>query len=402
LNTTPRRLDKYELQAPLGQGGMAEVWKAFDTQLQRYVAIKFLHANLQADPDFVSRFTREAQVIAALRHPNIVQIYDFHCSEGGAEDTAEMQAIAYMVMEYIKGPTLADYIYNTSRKKQFPSAAVIVRLFTPISLAIDYAHQQGMIHRDIKPSNILLDQTHTGRNPMGEPILSDFGLAKVLTAAAQTLTGAALGTPLYISPEQVKNQPASKQSDLYALGVVLYEVFTGVPPFHGDSLTGIMMQHLIEAPPDPILINPKLPPALSAVLLKSLAKEPQNRFSSAGAMIAAVAQAFNLPVPEDLQRAIATSDDTALSAEQALLVNSSPDMMLALPSAETIRPSSGTSEVSLAVPPGAETILSEESLRSTQPPKRAEVVSGPVSLPESEPQLGAQAKRAIDLAKQKI
>ena len=390
MSTTPRRLGKYELQELLGQGGMAEVWKAFDTQLQRYVAIKLLHANLQADPDFVSRFTREAQTIAALRHPNIIQIYDFHIAETGSAGTSETNAIAYMVMEYIKGSTLANYIYNTSHKKQFPAAAEIIRLFTPISLAIDYAHQQGMIHRDIKPSNILLDQTHTSRNPMGEPILSDFGLAKVLTAASQTLTGTALGTPLYISPEQVQNRPVSQQTDLYALAVVFYEVFTGVPPFQGDSLTGIMIQHLLEVPPDPHLVNPNLPPALSGVLLKGLAKEPQNRFPSASDMTASVAAAFNLPLPEDLKHAVSTAADANLSPEHTILMSSSQGM----------RPSSTASEVSLVVPPGAETVSSERSMRSTLPPMRAEAVSGPTSLPNSEAQLGANAERAVDLARQ--
>ncbi|GAC1349591.1 MAG: hypothetical protein NVS4B7_09320 [Ktedonobacteraceae bacterium] len=283
MSMAPRRLGKYELQQLLGRGGMAEVWKALDTQLQRYVAIKLLHANLQTDPDFVTRFTREAQIIAALRHPNIVQIYDFHISEGGEAGTSETDAIAYMVMEYIKGQTLAHYIHDTSHRKQFPPAAEIIRLFTPISLAIDYAHQQSMIHRDIKPANILLDQSHTTRNLIGEPILSDFGLAKLLSAASQTVSGTVLGTPLYISPEQVQNRPVSGQTDIYSFGAVLYEICTGVPPFRGDNLTGIMMQHLTDVPTEPHIVNPNLPPALSKVLLKSLAKNPQDRFSSASA-----------------------------------------------------------------------------------------------------------------------
>lgn len=397
MSTVPRRFGKYELQTLLGQGGMAEVWRALDSQLQRYVAIKLLHANLRADPDFISRFTREAQVIAALRHPNIVQIYDFHISENGTAGSSETDAIAYMVMEYIQGSTLANYIYNTSRKKQFPSATEIIRLFTPISLAIDYAHQQGMIHRDIKPSNILLDQTHTARNAMGEPILSDFGLAKVLSASAQTLTEVTLGTPLYISPEQAQNRPVTKQTDLYALAVIFYEVFTGVPPFQGDSLTGIMMQHLLEMPVAPHLVNPNLPPALSEVILKGLAKEPQNRFSSASAMTAAIANVFDIPVPEDLKNAIPTTGNMKPVGEQTLLRNSSPELTPSSLSSETIRSSSSASEVSLAVPPGAETILSE---RSTLPPVRIEAVSGPVNLPNSEVRLNAHAERAADLARQ--
>jgi len=136
MTTVPRRLGKYELQEILGRGGMAEVWKALDTQLQRYVAIKLLHTNLQVAPDFVSRFVREAQTVAALRHPNIVQVYDFHISEASGQGASGPDATAYMVMEYIQGQTLAHYIHNTSHRQQIPSAVEIIRLFTPISLAL--------------------------------------------------------------------------------------------------------------------------------------------------------------------------------------------------------------------------------------------------------------------------
>jgi len=304
MNTTPRRLGKYELQEPLGRGGMAEVWKALDTQLRRIVAIKLLHANLQTDPDFMTRFMHEAQVIAALRHPNIVQIYDFHISEPAQGNTNDANTIAYMVMEYIKGQTLATYIQNTSHRKLFPSADTIVRLFIPISSALDYAHQQGTIHRDIKPANILLDQDNTSRNPMGEPILSDFGLAKLLNAESQTMTGMVFGTPLYISPEQVQGKQVSSRSDLYSLGIMLYEIFTGERPFQSDSLTGIMLQHINETPKVPYLVNPKLPHALSPVLLKSLAKNPQDRYASASEMIEDVAKAFEVTIPIELQLAV--------------------------------------------------------------------------------------------------
>src|SRR6266516_3611939 len=162
MTTPPRHLGKYELHELLGRGGMAEVWKAFDTQLRRYVAIKLLHPDLLADPDFMTRFIREAQVIAALHHPNIVQIHDFHTSQPSESNSTS----AYMVMDYVEGQTLADYISNTSRQGKFPPPADIVHLFTSISQAVDYAHRQGMIHRDIKPSNILLDKRNTSRNPM--------------------------------------------------------------------------------------------------------------------------------------------------------------------------------------------------------------------------------------------
>src|SRR5437867_4446296 len=228
MSTGPRRLGKYELQQRLGRGGMAEVWKALDAQLQRIVAIKFLHADLRTDPGFMTRFVREAQAIASLRHPNIVQIHDFQTS-------TEPDSPVYMVMNYIEGPTLAEYIRDTSRMGKFPSAADIVLLFASIGSAIDYAHSRNMIHRDIKPSNIMLDQKNASRQSTGKPVLMDFGIVKLLGASvANTLTGTLLGTPHYMSPEQARGLPGDGRSDIYSLGVILYEICTGVRPFQGD------------------------------------------------------------------------------------------------------------------------------------------------------------------------
>ena len=296
MNAHPRRLGKYELQGRLGSGGMAEVWKSLDTQLKRYVAIKLLRADLQADPSVVTRFRQEAELIASLHHPNIVQIHDFNVSQSpDSNDT-----VLYMVMDYVEGQTLADFIRSTSRKGQIPSPATIVQLLTPISQAIDYAHKKGMIHRDIKPANILLDKRHTSHNPMGEPILSDFGIAKLLGSTSNTQSGSWMGTPLYIAPEQVMGFPATERSDIYSLGVILYEICTGVQPFSGGSPNEIMMQHVNMEPTAPSLINPSIPPALTAVILRALAKEPKARFASAPTMVAALAEAFNMSVPKSL------------------------------------------------------------------------------------------------------
>src|SRR5579885_1338958 len=183
MSTDSRRLGKYELEKRLGQGGMAEVWKAFDTQLHRYVAIKMLHANFQNDPDFRARFQREAQLIASLHHPNIVQIHDFQIAQSPDSENP----VAYMVMDYVEGQTLAEYIRSTSRMGKFPPPAEVVHIFTSISMAIDYAHSNGMVHRDIKPANILLDKRHTSRNPVGEPVLSDFGIAKLMGTTTAAL-----------------------------------------------------------------------------------------------------------------------------------------------------------------------------------------------------------------------
>src|SRR6266576_5652306 len=302
MSPKPRHLGKYELRESLACGGQGEVWKAFDTQLRRYVAIKQLHANMQSDPDFTSRFEREAQFIASLHHPNIVQIHDFQLVHTPNSDITT----AYMVMDYIEGPTLAEYIRNTSHKGQFPTSHDIVYIFTAISLALDYAHERGMIHRDIKPANIILDQRLPRRNAIGSPILTDFGIAKLQGVSADTTK--VLGTPLYVSPEQARGLAGDKRSDLYSLGIILYEMTTGVTPFHGDSLMAILMQHFQELPTPPALINPIIPPALSEVILKSIAKEPDARFPSASAMAIAVAESLNVPISAELMKPSARTD----------------------------------------------------------------------------------------------
>ncbi|HET8854167.1 MAG TPA: serine/threonine-protein kinase, partial [Ktedonobacteraceae bacterium] len=318
MDTEARRLGKYELREHLARGGQGEVWKAFDPRLQRYVAIKQLHANLQSDPDFISRFEREARFIASLHHPNIVQIHDFQIIQTPGSDATT----AYMVMDYIEGSTLAHYIHNTSRKGQYPDAADLVYIFTAVGLAIDYAHERGMIHRDIKPANIMLDKrSHTVRS-IGQPILTDFGIAKLQGAFADTTR--VIGTPLYASPEQARGLSGDKRSDLYSLGVILYEMTTGTPPFRGDSPMAILMLHYLEIPTAPALINRLIPPALSEVILKSIAKDPDARFQSASAMTIALAEALNVPIPAELRKTASSPDLVSISHSHNPLQPSTP------------------------------------------------------------------------------
>lgn len=296
MSTHPHHLDKYELMELLGRGGMAEVWKAYHPQLQRYVAIKLLHADLQNDPDFLHRFVREARLIAALHHPNIVQVYDFQTTT--LPDNSN--PIAYMVMKYIEGQTLAKYMRNTSYQGRYPSSEHLLQIFAALGRAIDYAHAHNMIHRDIKPANILLDKQDTTHLPDGEPILSDFGIARLLGAVTGTISHSWVGTPLYISPEQVQGQQGTASSDIYSLGVILYEVCTGIQPFRGETVPAIIFQQVSTNPIAPNVLNPQISPALSSVILRCLAKDPMQRFETASALTRALAEALNLPMPGDL------------------------------------------------------------------------------------------------------
>jgi serine/threonine protein kinase len=275
--------NRYELSRLLGSGGQAEVWQAIDTDLGRNVAVKILFPPWQdATP---RRFKREAMVLASLHHPNILQIYDFVTTPAAEHEDIR----AYMVMEYIEGQTLADYIKETSYKGNFPSYRDIVYLFDSIGSAIDSAHNNGIIHRDIKPSNILLDKRYTSRNAMGKPVLTDFGLVKLQGAPLESGTRLGLGTPAYVAPEQWDGSNATRLSDIYSLGVILYEICTGRLPFRGET-----------APIPPMQLNPTISPALNAVILHAMKKDPEKRFQSAGEMVAALSQALHTPISDSL------------------------------------------------------------------------------------------------------
>ncbi|GER82513.1 MAG: serine/threonine protein kinase [Thermogemmatispora sp.] len=281
MSTIPRRIGRYGLQQQLGSGSLGEVWMAYDLERNQVVALKLFHSDLQADPNFLARFHQAGQMLSALHHPNIVSLLGFEVLRVPETNST----MACMAMEYVEGETLAHYIQHTLRKGLFPPISALVYLFKALGAALDYAHQQGIIHGGLKPSNILLDQRHALHSKIGEPRIADFGLATLFKGTSS------LQSALYISPEQARGQPPTERSDIYSLGVILYELCTGVQPFRSESAVALMMQHINVLPTPPILINSSIPPGLSEVILRAIAKDPATRFRSASALADAVAEA---------------------------------------------------------------------------------------------------------------
>ncbi len=304
MSTAPRRLGKYELLQQIGRGNVGDMWKGRDVALHRDVAIKILHSDLQADPHFMNRFTNEGQALASLHHPNLVQVYETNIHRS-AESS---ETVVYIASEYIDGYTLTDYLHATSHRGNFPSVANIVYIFTHIGAAIDYVHQNGIIHGNIKPGNILLDKQNRNQFIAGEPMLSDAGIMQIVGDTNS------ISSPQYISPEQAVGDPASSSSDIYALGVILYEICTGVVPFRDESSVAVMMQHINTLPTPPVLINPNIPPALSEVILRAMAKDAATRFSRASLLATAIVDACSINPSQPLaQQALSKEESSAQS-----------------------------------------------------------------------------------------
>ncbi len=262
---------RYNIEALLGQGGMSAVYRAYDPNLRRPVAIKLIHSYLSADPEFISRFESEATVVAQLRHPNIVQVFDFNHDDD----------VYYMVMEYLPGESLQDRLKALSAAQQRFPLATTAAIIATIADAVAYAHERGTIHRDLKPANVML-------MPQGQPVLTDFGVAKIIGGQRHTATGAVIGTPAYMSPEQVRGQPLDGRADIYSLGIVLYEMAAGRPPFEGDSAMTVMLKQVNEPVPDIRQTVPDAPPGLVDIIDKALAKNPALRFQSAAELATAL------------------------------------------------------------------------------------------------------------------
>jgi eukaryotic-like serine/threonine-protein kinase len=252
--------DRYQIEASIGSGGMAEVYRGFDPVLSRTVAIKVLSPQFARDSSFVQRFRREAQAAARLNHPNIVGVYD----------TGQDDGTQFIVMEFIEGRTLGDFLALGRR----PTPVQAAEIAQKICSALAAAHAQGVIHRDIKPGNVMVTRDGTVK-------VMDFGIARVLGPETAPQTSAVLGTASYLSPEQAQGEPVDARTDIYSLGAVLYEMLTGRPPFTGDSPVSVAYKQVNESPAAPSSLNPDVPARLDAVVMKALSKNPANRYQTA-------------------------------------------------------------------------------------------------------------------------
>src|SRR5260221_8143094 len=260
-------LGAYRIISQVGQGGMATVYKAYQPSMDRNVAINVLQRQLAETPEFVTRFQQEARIIARLEHPHILPVFDYGESDG----------VTYFVMRYLEAGTLKSRM-EAGRL----SLTEIDRLFTQLAEALAYAHSHGIIHRDLKPANALVDE-------QGNLFLTDFGIAKLLESASPRLTqtDAIMGTPAYISPEQARAQTVDQRSDIYSLGVILYEMVTGRVPFTADTPLAVILMHVSDPLTLPSILKPDIPEPIERVILKALAKEPNDRYANATELLAA-------------------------------------------------------------------------------------------------------------------
>ncbi|MEM6530871.1 MAG: serine/threonine-protein kinase, partial [Chloroflexota bacterium] len=257
-----RKLGQYEVVDRIGAGGMATVYKGYRTDIDRTVAIKVLKINAAiVDDGLIQRFELEAKTVARLQHPHILSMFDY-----GVEDD-----LLYLVMAYIDGGSLGDW----QREDSVPPPADVVRVLREVAGALDYAHRQGIVHRDIKPDNILIDSE-------GHAMLADFGIVKIAGGDENlTATGGIVGTPAYLAPEQGAGEEVNQSSDIYALGVVVYELLTGRQPYRADTAIQVIIKHMSDPVPDIMAEVPDLPEAIGPVMKRALAKTPEDRYQTA-------------------------------------------------------------------------------------------------------------------------
>jgi serine/threonine-protein kinase len=346
---------RYTLGRVLGQGGMAEVFLAEDTRLHRTVAVKVLRSDLARDANFQERFRREAQSAAALNHPSIVAVYD----TGEEQETAVTGAdvtIPYIVMEYVEGDTLREFISPEHPMDAAQAGEIMAALLS----ALEYSHRAGIVHRDIKPGNIMI-------NSAGAVKVMDFGIARAIAdaASAMTATQAVMGTAQYLSPEQARGQLVDARSDIYSAACVMYEMLTGRPPFTGDTPVSIAYQHVREEPLAPSSYNPAITPAMDAVILTGLAKDRDQRYASAVAFSRDIAAVVAGREPQLVGGAVPLGSD----AEATTVLSSVSDQTEALPAYTATTPVAAASPAPVATSPRSplDEIAEEDEKKEKRP-----------------------------------
>ncbi|MFZ4828602.1 MAG: protein kinase domain-containing protein [Phototrophicaceae bacterium] len=264
-------LGKYQLLERIGKGGMAEVFRGYHQRLDRYVAIKVLHPFLAEDEEFQARFAREAQNIARLKHPNIVQVYDF--------DYDSLTNRYYMVMELVQGVTLKDYLVALKANGRSLPLKDILRITREAASALAYAHDAGMLHRDVKPANLMINQEDS------HVVLTDFGIARLVDSKQLTASGGIAGTPAYLSPEQGVGEAGDGRSDIYALGIILFQMLTGELPYNAENALSVLMMHVNDPIPNVNKYNPQVPSSVKAIVERAMEKDPKERYQTAHQLI---------------------------------------------------------------------------------------------------------------------
>ncbi len=360
---------KYQIVELLGRGGMAEVYKAYQENLDRHVAIKVMHSFLADEEGFLARFKREAKAMASLNQNNIVSVYDFEVQEG----------MYYIVMEFVSGGTLKRRLELLSNNGDRMPLSESVQLVMEVAGALSYAHKRGMVHRDIKPGNIMLDEG-------GHAVLTDFGIAKILSGPTVTATGAMIGTPAYMSPEQGLGQPGDERSDLYALGVLFYQMSTGRLPYDADTPLAVILKHVNEPVPQPAIFNEDIPQPIQDVIVKAMAKNPDDRYQSAQEMmieLKSAASASNMDVASAVLIAATVRDQPTPVPKQLA------DATRVAPPAATII---AAKEASAPPPADATRVAPPSPIGETEiavpippiPPTPTEIAASPVPAAESE------------------
>jgi tRNA A-37 threonylcarbamoyl transferase component Bud32 len=298
-------LGRYRVLDPLGRGGMAQVYRAYHPQLDRYVAAKVLRSDLVEEGGFLARFRREAQAVAALRHPNIVQVFDFDVQ---GDDY-------YMVMELLEGDTLKTRLNDYRMRDERMPLGEMVRILLDVLDGLTYAHGEGMVHRDVKPTNIMLTKG-------GQAVITDFGIAQIIGGTQHTVSGVLMGTLNYMAPEQGLEGQSDARSDIYSLGIVFYEMLTQRTPFDADTPLATLMKHLNDPLPLPRQVDPAIPESFERILLRALAKHPEDRYQSAEEMawsLRDAAEKVEIELPERISLPLSFTTREAPSEWVAVL-----------------------------------------------------------------------------------